>query len=376
MFKRIIFFKKCRLFAAPLFLLVLGKAISGDESLYASKEEEILIKKGYIFFPQKIIRPTSIEVQPIKILAPPEIITAQKNTNTPTTPSQAPPFVKTPLNNLQTNESSAPKSNKPIELKLPEDSVLQNNDETIRVKNSNSQYQNKSVAVTLQTESLIEDSISNNSSTSLEFKSNGSDQTQLTDSNKSFYVSIGNRFVLGYTWRKSLDFGVRTEVSGSSKSDANKNVDGSTYDFYQKDTSFGAYVDWYPAQSNFRLTGGININDMRTRLGSINNGYLNVNGSQVALGGSTFNVDLKFPVLTPYVGLGFTSKNSDSLGINFYGDAGLMIGKYNATATTTLIGVQNVTASSIDAELTNIRKSLFKYSFIPTASVGLTYRYN
>jgi ribosome-interacting GTPase 1 len=53
-----------------------------------------------------------------------------------------------------------------------------------------------------------------------------------------------------------------------------------------------------------------------------------------------------------------------------------MIGKYNATATTTLIGVQNVTASSIDAELTNIRKSLFKYSFIPTASVGLTYRYN
>ena len=376
MFEEIIFFNKYRLFALPFFLFAIDKAVSGDESLYATKEEEILIKKGYIFFPQKIIKSSVMEAQPIKILSLPQAITAQKITTLPLTSSQGSPSAKTTSINLQNIESSPPISIKPIAIKSTEDSVLQTNDEANRAINSNSPSQNNSIAETAKTEFLIENSISNNSSTVREIKSNEIDQTQLPDSTNSFYVSAGNRFILGYTWRKSLDFGLRTEVSGSSKSDANKNVDGSIYDYYHKDTTLGAYVDWYPTQSNFRLTGGININDMRTRVSSMNNGTLNVNGLQVALGGSTFKVDLKFPVVSPYIGLGYTNKNADSSGIHFYGDAGLMIGKYNATATTTLIGVQNVTASNVDAELNNIRKSLFKYSFIPTANVGLTYKYN
>ena len=192
---------------------------------------------------------------------------------------------------------------------------------------------------------------------------------------KDFYTSVGNRFIIGYSFGKTEDYGFRTEVSGSSKSDANKIVDGTTYDYYHKNTSISSYLDWYPFRSNFRLTSGLNVNDMRTKLIANSNRKININSSQVSLGANTFNVELKFPVFSPYVGFGFINRKIDSLGFSYFGDLGLIMGKYNAIATTTMIGSQNITSSDVDAELNNIRKSLNKYSFVPIASFGLTYRY-
>ena len=196
-----------------------------------------------------------------------------------------------------------------------------------------------------------------------------------TDGTKDLYIAVGNRFVVGYSFGKSESIGFRTEVSGSSKSYANKYIDGTTYDFYQKNTSISTYLDWYPFRSNFRLTGGVNVNDMRTKLNGISHSIVNINGTQVTLGTNTFNVELKFPVVTPYVGFGLIDRKIDSLGFSYFGDVGLILGKYNATATTTLISSQSVTSSDVDTELNNIRKSLFKYSFVPVANFGLTYRY-
>ena len=192
---------------------------------------------------------------------------------------------------------------------------------------------------------------------------------------KDFYAAIGNRFVVGYSFGKTESIGIRVDASGTSKSDVNKTVDGSPYDFYQKNTSFGAYLDWYPINSIFRLTSGINVNDMRTRLNGVANSNLRINGSQVSLGANTFNIEFKFPIVTPYVGFGFIDRKVDRLGFGYFGDVGLMLGKYNAKATTSIIGVQNVTSSDVDTELSNLRKSLFKYSFVPIANFGLTYRY-
>ena len=196
-----------------------------------------------------------------------------------------------------------------------------------------------------------------------------------TDGTKDFYIAVGNRYVIGYSFVKSESIGFRTEVSGSSKSDANKYVDGTSYDSYQKNTSISTYLDWYPFSSNFRIAGGVNVNDMRTKLNGSSNSVVNINGKQVSLGANTFNVELKFPVVTPYVGFGFIDRKTDSLGLSFFGDVGLMLGKYSATATTTLISAQSVTSSDVDTELNNLRKSLYKYSFVPAANFGLTYRY-
>ena len=206
--------------------------------------------------------------------------------------------------------------------------------------------------------------------------SNNANRTFESDGSKSLYTAIGNRFVVGYSWGKSENIGIRTELSGSSKTDGNKNVDGSRYDFYEKSTSLGAYIDWYPSKNQFRLSSGISVNDMRTRLNGISNSNIFISGNQLALGGNSFNVDFKFPTVTPFVGFGFTKNNSELLGLNFYGDLGFMIGKYNATAYTNLIGTQFITAANVDAEINNLRKSLYKYSFIPLANIGLSYRYN
>jgi hypothetical protein len=114
---------------------------------------------------------------------------------------------------------------------------------------------------------------------------------------------------------------------------------------------------------------------MRTKLNSKSNGVININSSQVSLGSNIFNVEFKFPVVTPFLGFGFIDRKIDSLGFGYFGDVGFMLGKYNAKATTNIIGVQNVTSSDVDNELSNLRKSLFKYSFVPIANFGLTYRY-
>jgi hypothetical protein len=189
------------------------------------------------------------------------------------------------------------------------------------------------------------------------------------------YVGVGTRLVVGYSQKISQNLAVRTEASGLNSSEQIKAVDSSNYHFKEKNLSLGAYLDWFPTDASFRLSAGVNINRMRTTLNG-NGSTVNINGSQVNLGSEVFNVEFKFPTITPYVGLGFGDRNDDSVGVHFYGDLGLMFGKYDAVATTSLVGIQGVKTSDVDAELNNLRKNLYKWSFIPTATVGLTYRFN
>jgi hypothetical protein len=152
-------------------------------------------------------------------------------------------------------------------------------------------------------------------------------------------------------------------------------VDNSNFRFKEKNLSLGAYLDWFPTNSSFRLSGGVNINRMRTTLNA-NGTIVNINGSQVNVGSNVLNVDLKFPKVTPYVGVGFGDRNDGGIGFHFYGDLGLMLGKYDAVATTSLVGSQGVKNSDVDTELNTLRKNLYKFTFIPAATVGLTYRFN
>lgn len=189
------------------------------------------------------------------------------------------------------------------------------------------------------------------------------------------YVSVGSRTAVGYSQKISKNIAIRTEVSGLDSSEQTKGVDSTNYRFKEKNLSLGAYLDWFPSETSFRLTSGVNINRMRTTLNS-NSSTVNINGSQVNLGSDVFNVEFKFPTITPYIGLGFGDRNDAGEGLHFYGDFGLMLGKYDAVATTSLISAQGVKASDVDAEMNNLRKNLYKWNFIPTASVGLTYRFN
>jgi len=151
------------------------------------------------------------------------------------------------------------------------------------------------------------------------------------------YIGIGSRLSVGYSHRLNDSMSMRTEISGVNKSTSTKVVDGTSYQFSQKDLSLGAYADWYPTSSSFRLSGGININRMQTTLKGIPNSIVSMNGSQVNLGADALDVEFKFPKITPYVGLGFGNRKIQGGGLHFYGDIGLMIGKYDAVTRTNLV---------------------------------------
>ena len=188
------------------------------------------------------------------------------------------------------------------------------------------------------------------------------------------YISVGSRIAIGYSQKIGTNLALRAEVSGIDSVEQSKTVVNSNYRFTEKNLSLGAYLDWFPTESSFRLTGGVSVNRMRTNLTGIGS-TVNINGSEVSLGNRRFDVEFKFPTFTPYVGLGFGDRNDAGEGLHFYGDLGLMLGKYDAIASTSLIGSQGVKASDVDAEMNNLRKSLYKLNFIPSASIGLTYRF-
>ena len=225
---------------------------------------------------------------------------------------------------------------------------------------------------------LIQTVISNNAATSI--GASASSTNSLQDQTKNIkdnfiYSGIGNRWVLGYTWGKYGNFRVRTDLSGESSTDSNRNINGTFYNYENKSISLGSYLDWHPFNSAFRLSGGIHINDMKTSLKGKTNSSVAINSNSIALGTNTFNVDFSFPTVTPYLGIGYNNISVDSPGFHFFADAGVMIGKYDATTTTNLIGSQNVTTADVDAEMNTLRNALFRNGYIPTANFGLTYRF-
>lgn len=189
------------------------------------------------------------------------------------------------------------------------------------------------------------------------------------------YVGAGTKFVAGAAFALTNDLSFRLELSGITPAQGNESRNGSTYLSTKNNTSIGAYLDWYPTYSSFRLVGGLNINSLNRTMYGLGN-TISVNGKQVNLSGETFNVQYKFPRVTPYVGIGFGHRNLTKDGWDFFGDLGMMLGKYDAVATTSVIGTQGIQASDVDAAMNNLRKSLYKWNFIPTATVGLTYRFN
>lgn len=192
---------------------------------------------------------------------------------------------------------------------------------------------------------------------------------------KHVYVGAGTKFVAGAAFAFTNDLSLRLELSGLTPEQGNESYNGSTYLVSKNNTSIGAYLDWYPTDSSFRLVGGISINSLNRSVNGHGNNVV-INGKRVNLSGDAFNVEYKFPRVTPYLGIGFGHRNLAKDGWDFFGDLGMMLGKYDAVATTSVIGTQGIQASDVDAEMNNLRNSLYKWNFIPTATVGLTYRFN
>ena len=188
------------------------------------------------------------------------------------------------------------------------------------------------------------------------------------------YVGVGNRVVVGYAYPISTEFSIRADLAGLPTREGNKSIDGNQFTVTESNTSLGAYLDWFPNGGDFRLSLGINANRIRTRLQSVQGTNANINGKTFNTGNEVLDITYKFPVYTPYLGLGYQSATSDN-GWSVYADVGLMFGKYDAHARTSMTGLNKVTTTDIDTELNTLRGNLFKWSYVPVGAVGIKYRY-
>ena len=191
------------------------------------------------------------------------------------------------------------------------------------------------------------------------------------------YLGLGFPFyTVGYAYTLNDAVGLRGEYSGLGTVKRDRTEDGITYRGRFKHQMIGAYGDWHPMAGGFRVVGGITLNDTKVNLVATGaTATANINGKRVSLAGETYNVDLIYPKVTPYVGVGYGFSPRSAPGFGFYVDAGVTIGKFKTEATTSLVGRQGITQADVDAETAQLRESTAKLSVLPKFSVGVNYRF-
>lgn len=184
---------------------------------------------------------------------------------------------------------------------------------------------------------------------------------------------------IGYDHALSSTASVRGEFSGGLKLSRDGRREGVDFNGQLKANSVGLFADYYPnAAGGFRATGGVTLNDTKASLVATgNNAAAQINGKPVNLNGQTYNVDLKYPDVTPYLGLGYNSLHdgSNAKGWGFFIDAGFTIGKFKTSTTTTLVGVQGITQADVDVQTAKVRDGVSKLSVLPKLTAGVAYAF-
>jgi hypothetical protein len=188
------------------------------------------------------------------------------------------------------------------------------------------------------------------------------------------YGNIGLPGVMiGYAQPLNAHFGLRADVASLGTIDADGTEEGIDYEGKARAHRVGVFGDWFVFGGGFRLTGGITLNVMRIDLtGRGNGGTIEIgNTTYVTAPGDRFDVRIKFPRVTPYLGIGYGQQPA-AAGWGFVFDLGASIGKAKVSASTNIAGV---TQDDIDRELQELRDGVGKVRAIPQLSVGVNYRF-
>ncbi len=191
------------------------------------------------------------------------------------------------------------------------------------------------------------------------------------------YLGLGlpGLYTLGYAYPVSASIGLRGEYAGGLNVNKDGNQDGVNVTGTFKANRLGAFADWFPMGGGFRLVGGLTVNDIKADFNGVGSGTSTINGKSVNMTGETYNVQVKFPSTTPYLGIGYGHQKSDAKGFGFYADLGVMVGTFTADTTTSLVSSGKATQADVDAQTQKIRDSLGSLSVLPSVSLGLSYRY-
>jgi len=194
------------------------------------------------------------------------------------------------------------------------------------------------------------------------------------------YVGVGLPGVIaGYALSVHDNVTVRADYATLGSRSKNGTEEGINYNGKVKIGRAGLFGDYFPMGSGFRLTGGVTFNQIKGELNAVTTpgGTITVGSKTVpTTGNERFNVTVKVPDVTPFVGIGYGHKAKDK-GLGFAFDLGASIGKAKVNVDTNLPQLYPgvVTQADVDAETAEIRDGVGKVKFVPQLSVALTYTY-
>jgi hypothetical protein len=194
------------------------------------------------------------------------------------------------------------------------------------------------------------------------------------------YVGLGlpGLYTLGLAQPVSSNWGLRGEYATGLSVSGTGSDSGINYDASLKSSRAGVFADWFPFGGGFRFVGGVTANDIRLNINSQGTGNATINGNSVSMAGHYFNMSLKYPTASPYLGVGY-GHNASAKGLGFYADVGVTFGTFTADVNTDLVGVGgsggSITQADIDAQKQKMNDSLAGLRYLPNVSLGLVYRY-
>jgi hypothetical protein len=189
--------------------------------------------------------------------------------------------------------------------------------------------------------------------------------------------NLGYGMTLGYAKGLSSNTTLRAEYAGGLTLARDGTREGVNFNGQFTNNRVGVFADWFPSNGGFRLTGGVTFNDTQFALksNSTSNASATINGKTVNMNGRYYNVDVKFPAVTPFVGIGYGHHTKDQKGLGFFTDLGFAIGKFKAESTTDLVSTGLVTQADINAQNQKLNDSLSKLSVLPSFSIGVRYNF-
>jgi hypothetical protein len=183
------------------------------------------------------------------------------------------------------------------------------------------------------------------------------------------YTQIGlNGLGIGYSKSVSPDWAVRGQYNALPKQSYSGNVgdfgSASTVTVDINWSSVQLLGDWYPGQGGFRLSGGAVFNNNKITLagtGTVNN-----------VPNQTVNGEIKMSDgLTPYLGIGYSTRPKDAMGLGFIFDLGAMFQNPKSTLTAT----GGATQADIDAQNAKVQDAINNLKVMPAFSIGISYSF-
>ncbi len=135
--------------------------------------------------------------------------------------------------------------------------------------------------------------------------------------------------------------------------------------------SFSALGDWFPFESNFRLTAGIFINLNKTSVAlTPKKTYYDGNIAYTPEKLGVLNADISFSKVDPYIGIGFGNPTSGETGLGFTLDFGTF---YHGNPKASLSATKLLEPSAGQSPI--LEDNLKWFKFYPVLSFGLTYKF-